>query len=301
MSSLLLILGLFCNTATADWKSEAEAFRKENEEALKKNWLVVVGLFWLREGENTLGASESSFIKLPKGTPDILGKITLRAGKAEMEFTSAENVKLGGQPVKVATKYVLKTDQGADKTIIDVNNVSMYLIQRPNGIGLRVKDAQSDTLKRFKALKWWPLQEKFLVEGKWKELQPAKILRVPDILGNIYDETINGSVEFTFGKKTYELFPTRKGDDLFFVFKDATTGRASYGTGRFLEAKVQNDGKVVLDFNRAYNPPCAHIKYATCPMAPLDNILTFAVDAGEKTTGTGPREGKSKKKRRRRR
>ncbi|MCC6137036.1 MAG: DUF1684 domain-containing protein [Bdellovibrionaceae bacterium] len=298
--SVILILSLICSPVSADWKSDMEVFRKENEESLKKNWLVVVGLFWLREGENTLGSSPSSFIKMPKSTPDIFGKIILRTGKAEIEFTAVENVKLGGQPVKAGTKYPLKTDQDADKTVIEVNNVSMYLIQRPNGIGLRVKDSEADALGRFKGLKWWPAQEKFLVQGKWKEIKPAKILRVPDILGNIYDESINGSVEFTFGKATYELFPTRKGDDLFFVFKDATSGRSTYGTGRFLEAKVQADGKVTLDFNRAYNPPCAHIKYATCPMAPTDNVLSFSIEAGEKTTGTGPRVGKTKKKRRRR-
>lgn len=284
----------------ADWKSDIETFRKENEEALKKNWLVVVGLFWLREGENTLGASSSSFIKLPEGTPDNLGKLSLRTGKAEMEFTSADNVKLNGQPVKTGTKYPLKTDQEPDKTIIEVNNVSMYLIQRPNGIGLRVKDTKSTTLERFKGLKWWAPQQKFVITGKWKEIKPAKILRVPDILGNIYDETINGSVEFTFNKSNYELFPTRKGDDLFFVFKDASSGRATYGTGRFLEAKVEADGKVIMDFNRAYNPPCAHIRFATCPMAPAENVLPFAVEVGEKTTGFGPKVGKPKKKRRRR-
>jgi uncharacterized protein len=298
---LVLTLLLLSPSAQADWKSDLETFRKDNEDALKKNWLVVVGLFWLHEGENTLGSSDSSFIKLPKGTPDVLGKIALRTGKTEMEFTAIENVKLDGKPVQVGTKYVLKTDQEAEKSMIEVNNVSMYLIQRPNGIGLRVKDANSDTLARFKGLRWWEPQVKFLVQGKWKEIKPARILRVPDILGNIYDESINGSVEFTFNKKTYELFPTRKGDDLFFVFKDASSGKNTYGTGRFLEAKVEADGKVMLDFNRAYNPPCAHIRFATCPMAPVDNTLNFSVEVGEKTTGFGPKVGGKSKRRKRRR
>lgn len=285
----------------ANWKSDLETFRKENEESLKKNWLVVVGLFWLHEGDNTIGASNSSFIKLPQGVPDVLGRIILRGGKADIEFTSVENVKLDGQPVKTGTRYPLKTDQAPGKTMIEVNNVSMFLIQRPNGIGVRVKDEKSSTLARFKGLKWWAPQEKFLITGKWKEIQPPKTLRVPDILGNIYDEQINGSVEFTYNKTKHELFPTRKGDDLFFVFKDASSGRATYGTGRFLEAKVEADGTVVLDFNRAYNPPCAHIRFATCPMAPNENVLSFAVEVGEKTTGFGPKVGGSKKKKKRRR
>jgi uncharacterized protein len=297
---LILILLSVCGSVQADWKSDIQSFRKENEESLKKNWLVVVGLFWLREGENTLGKSASSFIHLPDGVPDNLGKINLRSGKSEIEFAATENVKLNGQPVKVGTKYALKTDQVADKTVITVNNVEFYLIQRPNGIGLRVKDTNSSTLAKFKGLRWWEPQQKFVIEGKWKEIVPARILKVPDILGNIYDESINGSVEFNYNKKQYELFPTRKGDDLFFVFKDASSGRSTYGTGRFLEAKVQADGKVVLDFNRAYNPPCAHIRFATCPMAPEDNTLDFSVEVGEKTTGFGPKVRSKGKKRRRR-
>ncbi len=297
---LLASLMSFSYTTQADWKADLENFRKENEESLKKNWLVVVGLFWLHEGDNTLGASSSSFIKLPQGVPDNLGKISLRNGKAEIEFLAIDNVKLNGQAVKAGTKYPLVTDQEENKTLIDVNNVSMYLIQRPNGIGLRVKDSNSGTLARFKGLRWWPAQEKFLITGKWKDIKPAKTLRVPDILGNVYDEQINGSVEFTFNKATHELFPTRKGDELFFVFKDASSGRSTYGTGRFLEAKVEADGRVVLDFNRAYNPPCAHIRFATCPMAPNENVLSFSLEAGEKTTGFGPKVSTKKKKRRRR-
>lgn len=297
---LMLCLLLISPATQADWKSEIETFRKETEESLKKNWLVVVGLFWLREGDNTIGSSGSSFIKLPAGTPEVMGKISLLGGKTHIEFTVAEGITLNGEPVKVGKKYELKTDQTPDKSTIEAQNVSMFLIQRPNGIGLRVKDTQSKTLERFKGLKWWAPQSKFLIKGQWKPIDPPKILRVPDVLGNVYDEKINGSVEFKYNKKTYELFPTRKGDDLFFVFKDASTGRTTYGTGRFLEAKVEADGTVMMDFNRAYNPPCAHIRYATCPMAPVDNILDFSLEVGEKTTGTGPKASSGKKRRRRR-
>lgn len=300
MIQWIFVVFALSSSVYGDWKSDVVTFRKENESELKKNWLVVVGLFWLREGENTLGKASSSFIHLPEGTPDVLGKIHLRTGKAEIEFTTVENVKLDGQPVVVGKRYPLKTDQVADKTVVDVNNVQFYLLQRPNGIGLRVKDANSETLQKFKGLQWFEPQQKYVIEGKWKEISPAKVLKVPDILGNIYDEKINGSVEFTFNKKNYELFPTRKGDDVFFVFKDATSGRTTYGTGRFLEAKVDKEGKVILDFNRAYSPPCAHIRYATCPMAPEDNMLGFAVDAGEKGVGHGPRAQKSGHRRRRR-
>lgn len=301
LRSLILFFVLCSSTASGDWKTEVETFRKETEDSLKKNWLVVVGLFWLREGDNTLGSSGASFIKLPASTPDVLGKITLQAGKTEIDFTVSEGVKLNGKPAVINKKYELITDQSPEKTIIEIDSVSMFLIQRPNGIGLRVKDAKSKTLERFKGLKWWATQQKFLIEGQWKPLTPPKILRVPDVLGNVYDETINGSVEFKYDKKTYELFPTRKGDDLFFVFKDASTGKSTYGTGRFLEAKVESDGKVMLDFNKAYNPPCAHIRYATCPMAPVDNILPLSIEVGEKTTGTGPKAGKSKSKKRKKR
>lgn len=270
-------------------ETDLKTFRQEREESLKKNWLVVVGLAWLREGENSIGSHSEAKVILPKGAPAHLGKISLQNGRAEIKFEETVGVALDGRAVSVDQSYPLLSDRdGKAPTMISVGTVKLYLIDRASGLGLRIKDTESETLKKFTGLNWWEPKAEFRIVGKWKKLDPPRTLRVPDVLGNTSEEKIQGSVVFSFQGKSYELFPTRTGDDLFFVFKDLTTAKSSYGTGRFLDAKITADGQVVLDFNRAYNPPCAQIAYATCPIAPAENKLDVAIEAGEKKPTTHP-------------
>jgi len=162
------------------------------------------------------------------------------------------------------------------------NGVEFWLIDRPNGVGVRVKDPNAETLKNFKGLTWFPVDKSNVVVGKWKDLNPPKTIRMPDILGNSTDEALNGSVVFKWKGKDQELYPSRMDNQLFFVFKDTTSGKSTYGPGRFLGAEVEADGTVKLDFNLAYNPPCAVTNFATCPLPPAENVMKVAVEAGEK-------------------
>jgi uncharacterized protein len=266
--------------------SDLNKWRLETEQSLKKNWLTVVALNWLKEGDNLVGSKDSMTVRLPKTTPSELGKIRLKkGGMAEIEFLTAKNIKLNGQPVTEKKSYILLTDKASQKSVVEIGKgakkVQFYLIERPNGIGVRVKDLNSQTLKNFKGLRWFDANPDLIVTGTWKKFPEPRVLRVPDILGNSYDESITGSVVFKINNQNFELFPTRKGDELFFVFKDQSSGKETYGTGRFLEAKVEKDNRVVLDFNRAYNPPCGQIKFATCPMPPSENKLNVSILAGE--------------------
>lgn len=257
--------------------------RRETEEATKKNWLVVVGLHWLKNGNNSLGSDPSSNVVLPLPVPAKLGNIHFEKNTAQLTLIESKGVKIDGTPAVARKPYLLKTDKAKkQRTEIQVGSVTFYLIERPNGIGLRVKDLNAETLKKFKGLEWWEPQKEYSTVGNWKPYNPPKVINMPDILGNSSDEKLEGSVVFELKGQKHELFPVKNGEDLFFVFKDQTTGKSSYGTGRFLEAKLGKDGKVVLDFNQAYNPPCAHIAYATCPIAPAENKLNIAIEAGEK-------------------
>lgn len=267
-------------TQTAPWIAEIQRFRADTEASLKKTWLVVVGLDWLKQGENTIGGAHTH-IDLPDTVPGLLAKIHLKDREAEIEFNTVQNVYIDGKKAELKRRYPLATDKTGSPTTVKVGTVEFFLIDRPNGIGVRSKDSDASTLKNFQGLPWWEPQQNFVLTGRWKTIQP-RTLRVPDILGNMNDEIITGSVTFTYQGKTHELFPTRDGDKLFFVFKDASSGKSSYGPGRFLKAQVQKDGRVVMDFNRAYNPPCAHIRFATCPLPPRENVLAFAIEAGEK-------------------
>jgi hypothetical protein len=270
--------------------AELAKWRKETEESLKKNWLTVVALDWLKEGDNAVGSSDTNKVRLPKSTPAQLGTIRLqKGGKVEIEFTTVKNIKLDGRPVEKKS-YMLLTDKSEKRSMVEVGTgkdaVQFYIIERPNGLGVRVKDPNSETLKNFKGLAWFEAKPELVVTGEWKAFKEPRLLRVPDILGNSYDESITGSVVFKIKNQNFELFPTRKGDELFFVFKDLSSGKETYGTGRFLEATVGKDGKVVLDFNKAYNPPCGQIKFATCPMPPPENKLNVALLAGEMAPAT---------------
>jgi len=266
---------------------DLKKFRDARVESLKKNWLVVVGLTWLKPGKNTVGSAPSSAVVLPKSAPEHLGRISLQGGQAELELDTVQNVKIDGEPAKAGKRYPLKTDETAPATKVTLGTVSFYLIARPNGVGVRVKDSRSETLQKFRGLDWWEEKPEFRVVGRWKKIDPPRELMVPDVLGNLNREKLSGSVVFTLQGKNFELFPTRTGRELFFVFKDQTTGKASYGTGRFLDAEVASDDTVILDFNRAYNPPCAYILYATCPIAPAENKLDIAIEAGEKKPPAG--------------
>jgi uncharacterized protein (DUF1684 family) len=283
-----LILVALMADATDPWEIQEAQWRMETTEKLKKNWLVVVGLDWLKAGENSIGSGKEMKVRLPQPAPEKLGTVYLSKRKAEIKFTSAKNVKMDGQPVKTGKVYPLNTDMSGKKNVVEIDSVQFYLIERPNGVGVRVKDQNSQTLKDFRSLNWWAPNKQFVITGEWKPFAETKILRVPDILGNTNEEKITGSVVFKIGTQDYELFPTREGDDLFFVFKDSTSGKESYGTGRFLEAKVGKDNKVELNFNRAYNPPCAQINYATCPIPPPENVIKAYVTAGEKTPKLAP-------------
>jgi uncharacterized protein len=282
---LITILGI-SSMATAE-TIDLQTFRKEREDSLKKNWLVVSGLTWLKEGDNSVGSDKKSDVNLPKTTPEHLGRLIFKNKKVTMIFSAARfkdygAVTLNGKNVVAEKKYNMLPDTTGKETTVDIGGVNFHVIERPNGFGIRIKDPNAETLKEFKGLNWWPEKKNFIVEGKWHEIKPEKTLRVPDVLGNVTDEKIDGSVQFSINGEKYELFPTRDKDDLFFVFKDLTAGKTSYGTGRFLTAKIEHGGKVILDFNRAYNPPCAQILYATCPVPPAENALKVAIEAGEK-------------------
>lgn len=272
-----------------EYKKEIEEFRNKTEERLTKDdsWLTVVGLEWLSEGENNFGSALENKIHLPKSTPAHLGTIHLAttihgARTAQIKFATATDVTLDGHPVTINQFYPLSTDHSENTTQIQSGSVTFFLIERPNGLGVRIKDKEADALKNFKGLQWYPIDEKFKITAKWIAYRESKKIIVPDILGNMNEEVSPGYAEFQLNGETFQLHPTRADDRLFFVFRDQTSGKDTYGAARFLYSNGPENGAVILDFNRAVNPPCAFTHYATCPMPPKENILKLAVTAGEK-------------------
>ncbi|MFI5180480.1 MAG: DUF1684 domain-containing protein [Thermoanaerobaculia bacterium] len=266
----------------AAYKAEIESFHKERENRLKTSepWLRLVGLSWLSEGLNNVGSAPKSRVLLPTGkTPAKLGTIRLEKGVAT--FTAAPDtvVTSAGTPVKT---IVMKSDP---PTVLANGTLRFFLIGRGSRIGVRVLDADAPALKSFSGIESFPIDPAWRITAKFKAYQPKKKVEVPNILGTPEVQESPGAVVFVKNGKSFRLDALVGGakGELFLVFGDQTNAKETYGGGRFLHtAPSSTDGTVVVDFNRAINPPCAFSAYATCPVPPAGNKLGIAVTAGEK-------------------
>jgi len=270
------------------YQHEVEKFRAEEIEDLKSNWLVLAGLFWLKPGANSFGTAASNAIVLPEGTAAAKAGVFERKGDEvtiRMEPGAAATI-----DNRLVTTARLQPDTSGKPTVIALGRLRMHVIKRGERIGIRLKDLQNPALRNFTSLQFFPLDATYRVTATWVPSDGKRTVDVPNVLGDVSHETIPGEVRFTLNGQQLTL--TALGGDaakgLFFVFSDPTSKSDTYPSGRFLEADAVKDGKVVIDFNKAYNPPCAVTPYATCPLAPKENRLAEAIPAGEKFDHSKP-------------
>ncbi len=265
-----------------EYTSTIQQQRAEREAGLRKpgGWLSLIGLDWLTEGRNSIGSAKDNDIVLLKGPPK-LGVITLKEGIASIEIDAVSGATVDG---KAVTDAALASDADGKPSIVMAGPVSFFVIQRNDKIGLRVKDADAEALKQFLGIDFFEIDPSWRVQARWVTFDRPQPLEIPDVVGTIYKLQVPGKAVFEHAGNTYELLPMNEDtkDGLFFVFADRTSGRITYGGGRFLDTEAPKNGKLTLDFNLAYNPPCAFTPYATCPLAPPENRLKVAVEAGEK-------------------
>jgi uncharacterized protein (DUF1684 family) len=273
---------------SSDYVKQIDAWRTQRVERLKapNGWLSLIGLHWLKDGRNTVGSAKDNDVVLAKG-PGHLGVVTLKEGAATIELDPKSGATIDGKPAKSAT---LLDDSHDTPTTVAFGTASFYLVDRNGKKGLRVKDSAADARTHFTQIDNFATDPTWRIEAKWIAFDPPHTLETPNVLGQTDTFPVPGKAEFTRGGKTYELLPVVEvpGDkELFLIFADRTSGKETYGAARFLYAEMPKDGKIVLDFNKAYNPPCAFTPYATCPLAPPENRLDLAVTAGEKKYGNG--------------
>lgn len=284
--------------------AEIEADRAEREEALadREGWLSLVGLqFPLTEGDTTLGSAADSDVVLPAGAPELLGTVhrTRRADGDELTFTPAPEVEVvrlvssedeDDEPTRepVTGPVPLAPDTSGEATVLEVGTLTFYAIGRGGELGLRLKDREAPALVAFEGLDYYPLDPAFRIEARLErdpEGAPSTVA-VPNVLGQVSEEPSAGRLVFELGGQELSLRPIDSGGTFFIVFGDRTNGRGSYGGGRFLSAESPDpddpDPRVILDFNRAENPPCAFSPHATCPLPPAENKLPVAIEAGER-------------------
>lgn len=269
---------------------EIEAWRKDRNEGLKKEdgWFTLVGLFWLEPGENRFGSGPDNRVLLPEGkTPAFAGTLIREGEAVKVRVAPGVAITSAGQPV---TEAALTSDAKGEPTVLQLGSVSFFVIQRGDKVGVRVKDSKSQALTSFQGLDFYPIQPDWKVTARFEPYNPPKPVPIPNVLGQVSEIPSPGAVVFDWKGKTYRMdaLPGSEDGGLVLLFADQTNGKETYGAGRFLETTPPKDGRVVVDFNTAYNPPCAFTSFATCPLPPAQNRLALAVTAGEKKYAGGP-------------
>jgi len=252
------------------YESEIRGWRDARERSLKADdgWLTVAGLFWLKEGENTFGKDPGNDIVLPDGRARA-GTFALRGGKVTVTIPPQD-------------PRAMRSDVEGKPDKVVIKDLTMFVIKRGDRYGIRLRDKNSRMRREFTGLRWFPVKESARVTAQFV-VSPSRI-PVPNILGQTEQMPSPGYAEFTWEGQKLRLYPVLEEPDareLFVIFRDRTSGRETYGAGRFLYTDMPKDGKLVLDFNRAYNPPCAFTPYATCPLPPKQNQLPVRIEAGE--------------------
>jgi len=263
-------------------EAEVEAWREERLAGLTSDdgWLTLVGLHWLPEGETTVGSAEGSGVRLPASTPARVGTLERADGTVRLDLAPGVEATAGGERFAGGE---LASDATEEPTVVELGTVSFYPIERGEKLGLRVKDTASPARSAFAGIPAYPVDPRWRVAARFEPYDPPREVGIPDVTGNVQDMVSPGAVLFAAGGETRRLEALDGGDELFLIFADGTSGEETYGAGRYLYApKPDGAGRLVVDFNRAYNPPCAFTAYATCPLPPKGNRLPLPVEAGEK-------------------
>jgi len=283
----LCLLPIVAAAATPDihsaaYQADFAKWHDSLENSRRKNWVPLVGLFWLRDGDNRIGSDQKDDVPLPEGkAPAQVGVISFHAGKAVFTAAPSVTVTNQGKPVK---QIDLQPDTTDKPTVLQVGALRMHMIQREQRFGIRVKDTSHGG--DFHEPEFFPLSSSYLVEATFLPYAQPKKVAIPTVLGQDATMDSPGEVEFTLNGQKMRLQAVTEGSpELMLIIKDKTSGKTTYPAGRFIDTDAPKDGKVLIDFNRAYSPPCAFTAYATCPMPPRQNWLPTAVEAGEKYSG----------------
>jgi uncharacterized protein len=266
------------------YQEDYAKWRKELEASRRKNWLTLVGLFWLRDGENRVGGDQKDEVPLPADkAPAQVGTISFHDGKAMFHAVPSADVTNEGKPVQ---DTALEPDTTGKPTILQLGDLRMLMIRREQKFGIRVRDIHSHNLAKFKGTEFYPVNDNYVVNATFIAYDNPRKVAIPTVLGQNAEMDSPGEVEFTLNGQKVRLQAVTEGTpELMLIIKDQTSGKTTYPPGRFLDTDPPKDGKVVIDFNRAYNPPCAFTAYATCPLPPKQNWLPTAIEAGEKYSG----------------
>lgn len=285
MRALIFPLLMAFTAQTSAYRADVEDFRRHRAEEISgpTGWAALVGLHWLLPGtELVVGGDPISGVRLTgPSAPGRLATITVGTDAVHIRVSTYLDATFKGKPV---TEFDMPPGVAADDGL-KVGGLTLVVIRRDTRLALRVWDAVAPNRVAFAGLHWMPIDAKWRISGRWEphpRTQPR--MKVMNVLGETVEMQNPGTVVFAVGGKAYRLEAMLESDDakeLFFIFKDETSNKTTYGAGRYLYTPLSKNGRVDLDFNKAKNPPCAFTDFATCPLPPAGNRLTLAVTAGE--------------------
>lgn len=267
----------------ADYREQVEAFRhkRAREIIAPTGWAALVGLHFLTPGSHTVGSAPGNGVRLTgPSAPAVLGTVTVGTATVRLQVSKDVTVRRGDQ---VVTDVELRPSSKPEDFLVS-GAMTLTLIRRGDKLALRVWDAKAPTLTSLSGLEWMPVDEAWRVQARFEPHPPGRTMKILNVLDELVDMPNPGVAVFTIGGREYRLEALLESEDakeLFFLFRDGTSGKTTYGAGRYLYSPLPDRGRVILDFNQAKNPPCTFTDFATCPLPPKGNALAVAVQAGE--------------------
>jgi uncharacterized protein (DUF1684 family) len=257
------------------WKEKRLARLKS-----ESGWLNLAGLFWLEEGINTLGSDSSNSIIYPGKAPPRLGKHILNNGQVSFVPEPGVDVLLDGKPIQ---KIEIETDKSGKATLLETGSLAWFIIERGDQFGIRLRDYEHPAINELTHIETYPADPAWIIEAAFETYDKPRELLIPTIIGTVEKNMCPGILRFTISGVEQVFYPVAAGKKLFVIFADETSALETYGGGRFLYLdRPDKRGLLTIDFNKAFNPPCAFTEYATCPLPPKENFLTVKIEAGEK-------------------
>ncbi|MBS0432232.1 MAG: DUF1684 domain-containing protein [Proteobacteria bacterium] len=273
-----------------DYARSIDAWRAQRLARLTApdGWLSLAGLHWLEPGRNTIGSAADNAITIGRA-PAHLGAIDWREdGTLALQLEPGSGALVDGESKTCA---VLRDDHAQTPTRVSFGSANFIVIDRSGRKALRVRDSEAETRRRFAGIESFPVDPSWRIEARWLPFDSPRTLETMNVIGQLESYPAPGRAVFARDGHEYEVTPVIEtpGDQaLYLIFADGTSGRETYGAGRFLYTEPPRDGRIVIDFNKAYNPPCVFTPFATCALAPPENRLDMRVEAGEKRYRGGP-------------
>lgn len=267
---------------TPEAKHQSWRERRYTELAAPDSWFGLIGLYWLEPGKNAVGSAPENAVVLPEG-PACLGHLVWDGAFVLWRPLPGGPAAVMDGEEQASGEIILRTDATGEPSRVRCGHLEFFIVERDGRPAARLRDLAWRDKRSFAGVDCYPYDPAWRIEAAWEKFTEPRSLEVQNVTGELKTVSVPARAVFQVEGREYSLLPLESGKDgAFFVFRDASSGRETYGGGRFLKAKAPVDGRIVLDFNRAFNPPCAFTAFATCSLAPPENRLPFPVQAGEK-------------------